>query len=53
MPQMKKQEKTPKKNPKAMEVSHVPDKEFKEMVVRMLNKLESTPRTSGSPSTKS
>lgn len=39
---MKKQEETPEKNPKAIEVSDLPDKEFKETIIRMLNKPEST-----------
>lgn len=31
--QMKEQEETPEKNPKAMEISNLPDKEFKESVI--------------------
>lgn len=42
MPQEKEQGKTPEKNPNEMEISNVLDKEFKEMVIRMLNKLKNT-----------
>lgn len=41
MPQMKEQEKTTEKTPIEMEISNLPNKEFKEMVIRMLSKLES------------
>lgn len=40
MPQMKGQEKkTPETCPNGMEISNLPDKEFKEIVIRMLTKL--------------
>lgn len=41
MSQMKEQLKNPEKNSNEMEITHLPDKELKEMVVRMLNKLKS------------
>lgn len=37
--QVKEQEKSPEKqNPKETEISNLPDKEFKEMVIRLLTK---------------
>lgn len=42
MPQKKEQGKTPEKKPNEMEISNVLDKEFKEMVIRILNKLKNT-----------
>lgn len=43
MLQIKEQENNPgkQKNPKEMKISNLPDKEFKEMVISMLSKLES------------
>lgn len=41
MPQMKEQENTFNKTSNVMERSNFPYKEFKEMVIRMLHKLES------------
>lgn len=38
MAQMKEHEKTPDKNSHQMEISNLLDKEFKEMVIRMLSK---------------
>lgn len=37
---MKEQGKSQEKNPKEMEISNWLDKEFKEIVIRMLDKLE-------------
>ena len=34
--------KTPKKNPNEIDICNLPDKELKEMIMRILNKLEST-----------
>lgn len=42
MPPKKEQGKTPEKNPNEMEINNVLDKEFKEMVIRILNKLKNT-----------
>lgn len=41
MPQMKEQEKTTEKNLNEMKISDLPNKEFKEMIIRILNKFES------------
>lgn len=38
---MNEQEKSPGKNLKQMEISNLPDKEFKEKVIRILTKIES------------
>ena len=37
--QVKEQDKTAEKNLNEMEISNLPDKEFKEMVIKMLTKL--------------
>lgn len=44
MPQMKEQQQqqTSKKNPNAIEVSNIPNTEFKKTIIRIFNKLEST-----------
>lgn len=54
MPQMKEQQQqqTSKKNPNAIEVSNIPNTEFKKTIIRIFNKLESTIENSENTSTK-